>query len=217
MRYDPFHAFSLGDELHAYLVRRNIVEKPLSSDQRLQQKLVGEVTDRQQQGGGWSDSVAATALQSELLLELGIDPEHRSLRLAKSWMLEQFCPATERRRPGANWGVTIQDMITADSWNEFRQAQNLLPQMKLANSCFCSVPIVQTSLALRELVALGAKDDPKVHRAYRSLLTLEVKPHEKQAGKTKLVPGWCSHQCLFKLEALARGTLKTADVGFPGR
>ena len=194
LRHDPFQGFAARNDAWGLLVRRNIMGRPADGDDALQARLVDKIISEQMPDGDWDGAVSATALRIERLLDLGMYRGNPPLDRAGKWILGQFRESVERRRPRASWSIFIPDTFTADCGAEFRAAQRLLPELTMARACFASIPILQTALAVRALVRLGRGDDKRVIRACESLLEMEVKPHEKSAGKVKLHPGWCAHQ-----------------------
>ncbi len=95
------------------------------------------------------------------------------------------------------------DLFTAHYVAEFRAAQDRHPHMKLARSCFMNVPVIQTALALRAVIALGLGEDPRAEKSFESLLDLRLQPGEKPSGKNcQAGPfgNWCAHQIRFKIE-----------------
>jgi hypothetical protein len=203
LRYDPVAPFAARQDFHGLSVRRRILHRPMLGDDRLAASLQAECIKRQRPDGCWGGVVSATSLEVEFLLELGVDAAHPALVRAAAWMLGQFC-SVERRRPKAAWAIEVKDMITTDSKEEFVLARDMLPDRNLGNACFFAIPILPTALALRALVRLGRHRDARVERAYDSLLDMQIRGGENAFGRA-LHPGWCGHQCRFKLEARLRG------------
>lgn len=159
-------------------------------------------------GGNWAFArhlprdVARRALEVERLLALGETQSAPPLARAGRWMLDQHRAAVELpRRAGRR--LSARDLYTAHYVAEFRAAQDRHPHMKLARSCFMNVPVIQTALALRALIALGLGEDPRAEKSFESLLDLRLQPGEKPSGKNcQAGPfgNWCAHQIRFKIE-----------------
>ena len=196
LKYDPYKPFSESKDLYGFLVRKNIMENILPDDSDLQRQLISQFTTMQDKDGSWNNSVVTTSFRIERLLELGLKPDDPALMKGANWILSQFRESIERRRPKANWGVFIHNTFTnEDCGVEFRSALEEIPEGIPRNSCFSSLPLVQTGLALRVLVRLGFKDDERVIKSYESLLDISLPPkHDPE------LIGWCSHQCRFLLE-----------------
>jgi hypothetical protein len=95
----------------------------------------------------------------------------------------------------------IDVFTTSDSYAEFLSAGRILIQHKLAASCFVSLPIIQTALALRTLVRLGHESHPFVNRTFNGLLAIQTKAKDFGVDLGDVPLGfWCAHQCRFKLE-----------------
>jgi hypothetical protein len=198
LRYDPCQAFAATQDYFGLAVREGILRQPLPGDGRLRAALQEQGLKDQRPDGSWGGVVSATALAIERLLDLGLGAEHPSLGKAAAWMLGQTARAECRKR-----AIDVSAMITTDSPEEFTRAQGLLPGRNLARSCFVAFPILPTALALKALVRLGLRGDARVKRAYESLLDMEVRDGDTAFGRA-LHPGWCGHQCRFKLQARLR-------------
>jgi hypothetical protein len=114
LKHDPFAPFAERQDFYGLMVRRDIAGRVLPTDRELSASLVKEAEAQQQADGSWDHAVAATALSVERLLDLGADAERASVKRAGEWMLGQFQPTLERRRPGAARAITVRDTITAD-------------------------------------------------------------------------------------------------------
>jgi len=196
IKYDPYKSFSENKDLYGFLVRKNIMGMMLSDDSDLQRQLISETTTTQEKDGSWNGTVVTTAFRIERLLELGIDFNDPIIMKATDWILSQYRETIERRRPKATWSVFMHSVFTnEDCGTEFRSALEEIPEGIPRNSCFGSLPLIQTGLALRVLVRLGFKDDERVIKSYESLLDVNVPPKHNPG-----LLGWCSHSCRFLLE-----------------
>lgn len=196
LKYDPYKPFLENSDLYGFMVRKNIMGIMLPDDSDLQRQLISQITTMQEKDGSWNDSVVTTSFRIERLLELGLEPDDPALMKGANWIFSQFRESIERRRPKANWGVFIHNTFTnEDCGVEFRSALEEIPEGIPRNSCFSSLPLIQTGLALRVLSRLGFENDERVIKSYESLLDINVPPkHEPE------LLGWCSHQCRFLLE-----------------
>jgi hypothetical protein len=203
LRHGPYQRFREADDEWGYLVRRGIMESCLPGDGVLHERLVSAYAVERKADGSWAGSVARTALVMERLLELGLPPDDPVLRAGSRWLLSQFRETLERKRPGRSWGITIRDMFTTgDCQHEWRAAAEFLSHHGLTASCFVSIPLVQTGLALRVLVRLGHEGDERVAKAFASLLDMQTRPGGFAADLGDLPLGhWCANKCRFKLEA----------------
>lgn len=196
IKYDPYKPFSESKDLYGFLVRKNIIGMMLPDDSDLQRQLISEITTTQEKDGSWNSTVVTTAFQIERLLELGIDSNDPIIMKATDWILSQYRETIERQRPKATWSVFMHSVFTnEDCGAEFRSALEEIPEGIPRNSCFSSLPLIQTGLALRVLVRLGFKDDERVIKSYESLLDVNIPPKHNPE-----LLGWCSHSCRFLLE-----------------
>ena len=192
LRYDPYLPFSKSSDLYGFLTRHNVMGRMLPDDVQRQRRLVSEITDRQGQEGSWGGTVARTALQMEILLELGVHAEDVCLGRGAAWIFEQFHETVEGWKSGGPYAVTAQSMFTTeDRSREFRDALKEMPEEDPKRGCFFSLPLIQTALALRVLVRLGFEGDHRVLRAYESLLDIQC-------------PDWCATGCRRMLEERAK-------------
>ena len=198
LRYDPYQRFVIASDEWGFLVRRNIVQRPLHTDSALQAKLIAN-QGKQTTNGSWGDTISETALVMEKLLELGVPEDDPALAKGTQWLLSQFQDRIELRR----LRCTIQNLFnTPDCRAEHKAAARILAHNKLTCCCFDMIPIIQTALALRVLVRMGLAKNPKVEAAFRGLLELQT--NRKQPGQ-ELPPvpigGWCAWLYRRKLEA----------------
>jgi hypothetical protein len=56
---------------------------------------------------------------------------------------------------------------------EFSSMVAALPEETFCGACFCSLPLLQSGLALRALIRLGHAADPRVDACCRSLLAMQ--------------------------------------------
>ena len=83
-----------------------------------------------------------------------------------------------------------------DQAKEFHLASRELPEQDLKAGCFCSLPFIQSALALRALVPVGFDKDARVLSCYRSFLDIR-----QQASPAQL---WCAIGCRHILEDRAK-------------
>jgi len=206
LRHDPFQRFAQAADEWGFLVRKNIMQKPLADDKALRVQLVAAQSKPQNADGSWGHTVSETALTVEHLLELGVPLSDARLTRAAQWLLSQFQNHIERGRAGSSLALAVQDLFTSSNRSaEHAGASRLLQGHKLACSCFGLTPFVQTGLALRALVRLGYEQDEKVRRAFASLLDLQTKRQEPLLTLPPVpVGGWCVHVCKFKVAARAK-------------
>lgn len=202
LRYNPYERFEGALDEWGLLVRLNIMGVALGADKSLQSRLISECKSKQNASGAWDGTVAGTALWIEKLLELGLAPGESCLTKGAEWLLSQFQESIERKRPNVSWGIVIGNTFTCqDCSSEFQSAGHILTHHKLAASCFVSIPIIQTALAIRALIRLGYERHEKVKRAMDSLLDIQTKTKDFSEDLGEVPLGyWCAHQCRFKLE-----------------
>lgn len=191
LKYDPFKGFAHGRDLYGYLVRRNVMQEPLPTDARLQRRLIRSVREAQNRDGSWSETVVMTALQLELLLELGATPDTPTAKKGAAWLLDQYQESVRGCGGGDRVVATVDSMFTTVSRGaEFGSAATALPEEDPKSGCFCSLPLIQTGLAIRALARAGVADDPRVRASCRSLLAIAVPEPTR----------WCAIGCRRMLE-----------------
>lgn len=202
LRYDPFQWFRMDRGEYGFLARRNLLNQPQPNDAQRQREFLTRIVKWQQRDGSWGGVVSATALQMERLMELGAWQEDHAIQNGAKWLMQQYRPSVEFRRPKASWTISMEHVFTSDSYNEeFRGAQAILPQTTLAASCFGCLPMIQTALALRVLARLGRHGEECVANSFRSLAGLQIKEEDIKGLAINASCGdWCAHKCRFKLE-----------------
>jgi len=201
-RNDPFRWFLMDDGEYGFLTRRNIMGEPRSDDAQRQREFLTRKEGIQQCDGSWGGAVSVTALQMERLMELGAEQEDQTVQRGAKWLVQQYRPSVEFRRPRASWTISMEHVFTTvDYGEEFRGAQKALQHTKLAASCFGCLPIIQTALALRVLSRLGCYEEKCVADSFRSLAELQIKDEDIKGLAVNASCGdWCAHKCRFKLE-----------------
>jgi len=191
LKFDPLKPFVQSDDLYGYLVRRNVTGATLSTDAGLQSRLVRSITGEQKQNGSWSDTVTGTAMQLELLLDLGLSASSPPAKRGATWLLRQYQDSVRGHGGGDRVVAHVNSMFTTASRGaECQSALTLVPEGDPKGGCFGSLPLIQTGLAIRALVRLGHADDPRVHQSCRSLLDIAV-PNPTR---------WCGIGCRHMLE-----------------
>ena len=202
LRHDPFRWFRMDNDEYGFLARRNIIKEPRPDDAQRQRELLARIAESQQSDGSWGGAVSATALQMERLMEFGAGQADHIVQKGAKWLLQQYRPSVEFRRSGASWTVSMEHVFTTDDCGkEFRDAQAMLQQTKLAASCFECLPMIQTAIALRVLSRLGRHSEERVASSFHSLAKLQVKNEDIKGLAVNASCGdWCAHKCRFKLE-----------------
>lgn len=194
LRYDPYQPFAASADLYGYLVRRNITGIILPGDPRLQQALISGLAAPQREDGSWDGTVAATALQTELLAELGVETDDRCLEKGAAFIFDQLHVTCEGIRPKGPCEVPPQQVLSIeDRRGEFRSALNAMPEEDPKRGCFSSLPLIQTALGARALIRLGFEDDERVLSVCQNLLSIQ-----HPTG------GWCATACRRWLEETLR-------------
>jgi len=174
LAYNPFLPFAHAETLHGLLVRRHVMDTPLSTDAALQQTLADAITSAQTTDGAWDGMVAMTANRLELLLDLGIDPTSPVLQRGATWILDQYKESVHGHRGGNQVAAQAVSMFTTTQQSEeFSRFDAAFPEEDVCGACFYSLPLIQTGLAIRALIRLGHADDPRVDASCRSLLAMQ--------------------------------------------
>jgi hypothetical protein len=205
LRHDPYQCFANAQDEWGFLVRRNIMKEPVDTDRTLQAKLISAYTSTQRKDGSWGHTVSETALIMEKLLELGMPPKDIYIKRGTEWLLAQFQESITRKRPNSSLEIIVQSLFSTDDCGaESAAVSRILNHNTIAASCFVSIPIIQTALALRILVRLGFENNKKVNSAFSSLLDMQTTQEKTQKALAAPLGGWCAHQCRFKLEERAK-------------
>ena len=192
---------------HAGLLEEWVANRTLRRPPKIDAEDPAAILERQSPDGSWDGAVATTALEVEQLLALGEPADSPALSRAGRWLLARFQDEHECRRKVGRPPVVARSMYTTQDSAEWQAAEGRFPHMKIARACFTNVPVIQTALALRALLALALGGDGRVERSFESLLDLRVRPDERPTGSAA-APGrfgtWCACQVSFKLEDRAR-------------
>jgi len=213
LRYDPVQPFAESADEWGFLVRR-VTNRPAKQDAALQKEIVSRYAREQCKDGSWGGTVAGTALVAERLLELGVAPYDPVLRKSADWLLDQFVGSVERSRPNSSLCIQMEHVFTTgDCGQEHAATGRFLMHHQIAPSCFLSLPIIQTALALRSLVLLGHESHPNVKLAFDSLLDIQTGYNHYTEQLPPIPVGhWCAHQCRFKLEEREKARRRSGAV-----
>ncbi|MBC8228042.1 hypothetical protein H8E77_00650 [bacterium] len=180
-RRDPFLSFRDDNDYYGFVIRRNIMEEPLSIDARLQEQLVSDIFVNQDESGSWNNTVISTSNHLESLVELGLGLDDRRILNSSNWLLSMCVKDVYRESKKVGGVVVAHNMFSSrDRADEFKSALAEKPEWNPVGLCYLHLPIIQTGTALKTLVRLGLEDDERVIAACDNLLALK-----------QTYGGWC--------------------------
>ena len=180
-RYDPFRSFFGENDYYGFLVRQNIIENPLPTDDSLQEQLISDIFNMQDQDGSWNGTVISTSSQIDSLVELGIGFDDERVQKSAHWLFGMCQNDVYRLSKNMGGGIVAHSMFSSqDRSAEFKSALAEKPEWKPVGLCYRHLPMIQTCSALKTLMSLGLADDKRVIAACENLLELR-----------RTYGGWC--------------------------
>jgi hypothetical protein len=182
-RYDPVAGFAERHDYYGLATRRNVLRKPAPGDGRLRDKLAATILAGQMTDGSWNGTVVSSATRLAQVHEIGLDGGDRRVSKGIVWLLSQCAEGPTLRRASAFDGTAIgHHMFSAsDRRAEFKSAAAEHPEWIPAGACYCHLPMIQTGLAVKTLIAFGYAEEPRVAAACASILQIKER-----------FGGWCN-------------------------
>jgi hypothetical protein len=93
--HNPFAAIQQRSDLYGYVIRQELSHSPLSTDQKLRQKLVSGIVIGQEPNGSWENTIVVTCKKLEELRLLGENSQQEPILKAVEWLFSMFNPDLE--------------------------------------------------------------------------------------------------------------------------
>ncbi len=176
--YDPLAEVSDRFSLYALLIK-DLLLASTPEDDGAKAQLMQAIQSMQQTDGSWEQTVVGTVVHMEVLLSLGLIPEHPAIQRAMDFILRQYHEDLEGIHIDKPYGLVTHGVFTtADRHAEFLSAQRNKPEWIPSEVCFRTMGVITNSVCLSLLLSLGMEGDARVETALDNLYSM----HERFGG-----------------------------------